>query len=101
MMINLPCGLTPIKFHHYTSRTMNRIFVIKYNEKNHINIQELRKELLEKFNRFGITARDDNKIVFECNLEGDNLRKIYYGFYDGNFSIGLSYYDENENDVGD
>jgi hypothetical protein len=95
-MFNLPYGLTPVKFHRYTSRTMNRIFEIRYDEYNFKLVQELRQELLEKFNRFKITARDDNKIVFECCLDGDNLRKVCYGFYDGNFSIGLSYYDENE-----
>lgn len=95
-MFSLPYNLNPVKFHPYTSRTINRVFEIRFDKINYEEALKVKQELLYKFNQFGIQARDDNKIVFECNLEGDNLRKIYYGFYDGNFSVGLSYYDENE-----
>lgn len=95
-MFSLPYDLVPVKFHPYTSRTMNRVFEIRMDNSNSNEINKLRQEFLIKFNQFGIQAKDDNKIVFECALGGDNFKKIYYGFYDGNFSIGLSCYDENE-----
>jgi hypothetical protein len=101
-MFELPYDLIPVKFHKYTSSTRNRIFEIDTFNKTwdhntaieiHNQIYQIEKELLDKFNRFEIQCREDNKIVFECLIKGV---KVCYGFYDGNFSVGLDYYDENE-----
>ena len=83
--------LEPVKFHPYTSRTLRRIFSVdNYGD----DFRLLKRELIEYFKREGIKAWNDNKIVFEMKKEDET--KIYYGFYDGVFTIGLDYFDENE-----
>ena len=84
-----PFDLKPIKFHRYTSDVRDRIIHMELTEET----EEVRRYLIELFNINGIKAYNDNKIVFECELAGTT---ICYGFYDLKFSIGLSYYDENE-----
>jgi len=85
----LSFDLKPIKFHRYRSYVRDRILETDFDEKT----DSIRKYLIEFFNHEGIKCRDDNKIVFECELAGTT---ICYGFYDLKFSIGLSYYDESE-----
>jgi hypothetical protein len=83
----------PIKFHAYTSSVKESIFYMNYDQYYSKDLNFIKQKLLVTFNQVGIQCRDDNKIVFECEING---KRIYYGFYDGNFSIGLNYYDENE-----
>ena len=87
--MSIPWPITPIKFHSYRSVVFNRIIEMNLTEES----EELRKELITTFNEAGIKCHDNNKIVFECEFEGI---KIYYGFYDLKFSIGLRYKDDNE-----
>lgn len=87
----LPSELKPVKFHAYTSGVLKRIVHLNFTEET----DYIRSELLDLFNYHGIKCYYDNKIVFECELHGT---KIYYGFYDLRFSIGLDYYDNNERD---
>jgi len=82
-------SLKPIKFHPYTSDVRKRIIYMEFTDETDV----LRACLLKLFNNNEIKAYDDNKIVFECELHG---AKMYYGFYDLKFSIGLDYFDENE-----
>jgi len=86
----------PVKFHPYTSRTKERVFEVSCGSDSELakEYRYLEEDLLNLFNRSGIKCDLDNKIVFECEVEGG--KKIFYGFYDWTFSIGLSYYDENE-----
>lgn len=88
-MIVLPFNYRPVQFHPYTSRTLQRIIEMELNDETEV----VRKQLVEEFNDAGIKAWDDNKIVFECEIDDT---KVYYGFYDLKFSIGLDYQDENE-----
>lgn len=88
-MIELSYELEPVKFHRYRSDVRSRIIYMDFNEET----DYLRAELLSYFNSCGIECYDDNKIVFECTIDGTT---ICYGFYDLKFSIGLSYYNEHE-----
>ena len=91
--MQLPMELEPVKFHRYRSYVKDRILYMDFNNEN----QLLRKELISLFNFNKIKCSDDNKIVFECQIAGTT---ICYGFYNLKFSIGLSYYDENEERYG-
>jgi len=82
--------VVPIKFHPYTSRTLERIWSC---DSTVPAIEEFRKGLIDQFNYCGVHASNDNKIVFECEV---NKKRIFYGFYDNKFSIGLDYYNSNE-----
>lgn len=86
-------NLKPIKFHPYRSGILKRIFYSDFTD----DIEYLRLSLLDLFNHCGVKCYNDNKIVFECEIHGV---KIYYGFYDLKFSIGLGYYDDNERKGG-
>lgn len=88
-MIQLSYELEPVKFHRYRSDVRSRIIYMDFNDETDL----IRTDLLLFFNFRGIECYDDNKIVFECKIDGTT---ICYGFYDLKFSIGLSYYDENE-----
>jgi len=81
-------GRKPIAFYPYPSCVTIRIFELGFSQKD-TDIQLLREELLDLFNRAGIKARDDNKIVFEAEYDG---KRIFYGFYDWVFSIGFGVY---------
>lgn len=87
--IEIPWPLTPVKFHPYRSVVLCRILETNFCEATEI----LRKDLIDMFNEAGIKCHNDNKIVFELDFEGT---KVYYGFYDLKFSIGLRYQDDNE-----
>ena len=68
----------------------------EYNNKNCISeylFNSSRDFLIKLFNDHGIKCQVDNKIVFEVELHGVRL---FYGFYDWTFSIGLSYRDYSE-----
>lgn len=80
----------PVAFHPYTSYVQERIVAIRGEPEL---CEEMSEILLEKFNEVGIKAWPDNKIVFECTLYE---KPICFGFYDGDFSIGFSYYNEHE-----
>lgn len=74
----------PVQFHPYISFVYNKIVEIE----NLTGFYQSTKTLLiEHFNANGIKAWEDNKIVFEVDMDGV---KIYYGFYDWRLSIGLS-----------
>lgn len=88
-MYFLPYDLTPVKFHRYTSSVRERFYESEFTD----HTTFLRKALLEAFNYHGIKCHDDNKIVFECSLHG---KTVCFGFYDLKFSIGFSYWNENE-----
>lgn len=88
-MLEIPWPIKPIKFHPYRSYVLDRVFVMDSNNET----EYLREELINTFNEAGIKCYNDNKIVFECEI---NKIKVYYGFYDNKFSIGLSYHDYNE-----
>ena len=91
----------PVAFHSYTSSVRERIFEASYGSKTEAgrDIELMRRELIALFNAKGIKTiyggdvQNDNKIVFEVEVKGI---KLFYGFYDWMFSIGLSCYDENE-----
>ena len=95
--------LKPIAFHCYTSTTRSRIFEVDYSSQSEegAEIMFFEQELIDMFNENGIKTifdgrmMKDNKIVFEVDFQGT---KIYYGFYDWRFSIGLSCYDEHVKD---
>jgi len=84
-MYFLNTELKAVAFHHYPSSVMERIFLMEYSQDD--NIQNIENQLLELFKESGIKSYKDNKIVFECELNG---HKIFYGFYDWVFSIGFS-----------
>ena len=88
-MLLLSWDLKPVKFHRYTSSVRERVFESEFTKE----IEYLRSQLLEAFNYHGIKCHDDNKIVFECSLHG---KTVCFGFYDLKFSIGFSYWNENE-----
>uniref|UniRef100_A0A6M3JDA8 Uncharacterized protein n=1 Tax=viral metagenome TaxID=1070528 RepID=A0A6M3JDA8_9ZZZZ len=87
--------ITPVKFHSYTSCVLEKIFESEFSPET----EKFRRELIDLFNDseiksgFGNKIQNDNKIVFECEIQG---HRIFYGFYDSSFSIGFSYRDENE-----
>ena len=66
-------NITPVAFHPYTSRVMERVFSMEFDSDS----DYLRKRLHELFTEAGIKNHPDNKIVFECEAYG---KKIYYGF---------------------
>jgi len=76
--------MNPVEFHPYTSSVQERIFQME----SHGNkeLEELRHDLISKFKDAGIQCANDNKIVFELEYNG---KHIFYGFYDGVFSIGF------------
>ena len=84
-LINID-DIEPVKFHPYTSIVTDRLISVEY-DKNDYYINRLEKDLIELFNEWGITARIDNKIVFECIIHSTML---YIGFKDWVFSIGFS-----------
>ena len=81
----------PIHFHKYASSTKKRILSIPYNTNDETGkeIEYLRHQLIEHFNHCGIKCDNDNKIVFECETYFGI--RLFYGFYDLTFSIGMSY----------
>jgi hypothetical protein len=90
--------LKPIKFHPYTSFVKDRFYECDFSShfNEAVNMDEYlstESELIEKFTDAGIKCGRDNKIVFECEMNGV---RICFGFYDWVFSIGLSYFDERE-----
>lgn len=101
-MFGLPIlndSLKPVKFHPYTSRVHNRLLEVECGQDEKLSraYRELERELLGMFERAGIKAWADNKIVFELEDKGT---RVFYGFYDWKFSLGLEYYDENEHRYG-
>jgi len=69
---------TVVAFYPYTSNVYNRIVEVRdYYENDYI--KNLKPRLVEWFNQEGIKAQDDNKIVFQININGFD---IYIGFYD-------------------
>lgn len=77
---------SPVAFYPYTSCVMDRIFVVR--DYHRIpEIKMLRQELLDYFQACKIDARMDNKIAFQMDVDG---KRIFYGFYDWTFSIGMS-----------
>lgn len=83
---SLVCDMKPVKFHPYASYVQERIFTMEYDSQDQ-EIFKLKKALIDLFTEAGIKAYVDNKIVFEVEIYG---RLMYYGFYDGRFSIGFS-----------
>ena len=87
-------GIVPIKFHPYTSRVLNRLITVECESKESMQaFRMLEQQLVTIFRGAGIKCHEDNKTVFECDVHGV---RIFYGFYDWRFAIGLSYEDENE-----
>jgi hypothetical protein len=74
-----------VAFHPYTSRVFDKIFSI--NKRDFPLYNALKESLIKDFNSNEIKAWNDNKIVFEVSSCGHH---IFYGFYDGVFSIGFS-----------
>jgi len=72
--------INPIKFYPYPSTVVRRV-LIDDNYRKHENLKLLKEELLHLFQ-----AKDDNKIVFEVELNGTRL---FIGFKDGIFALGL------------
>ena len=89
----------PITFYPYTSFVTKSIFRIEYtyNSEEKTIIEDLRRDLIKLFNDSniksitGCTVVDDNKIVFEIEYNGI---KLFYGFYDWEFTIGLGVYSD-------
>ena len=92
-------NMKPIKFHPYSHVVTNRIFEIDFfhicsnkmeekfrNDSIKNEYDGMRELLVDRFNEFGIKAVVDNKTVFEMEINGT---KIFYGFFDFVFSIGL------------
>jgi len=83
-------GLKPVKFHWYPSVVMDPVFKMDYSES--IEIKKFCNRLIDEFNKVGIKnpsggdVRHDNKIVFECLVNG---RTVMYGFKDWQFSVGF------------
>jgi hypothetical protein len=75
---------TAVRFYPYPSAVSDRVFFCDYYYDD--NIKEFFNYLLSEFNRQGIKARNDNKVVFECHIDGN---KVFYGFKDWIFSIGF------------
>ena len=83
--------ITPVRFFPYTSSVRKRIVEIN-NYSRFSDIKEFEMYLIKTFQEKGIKCEIDNKIVFEVRLQENT---IYFGFYDGVFSIGFdvdSYY---------
>ena len=78
--------LVPIKFYPYTSTVVNRIYQHTFTSNKDDEIASFRRWLINRFKEVGIKCEIDNKIVFECEIEG---KKIFYGFYDFTFSVGF------------
>ena len=84
---------TPKAFYPYTSSVQDRIFVVHDYQRSK-EFKDLREGLSKWFKREGINAEIDNKIVFE--VEKEDGKSIFFGFYDFTFSIGLSVKSENK-----
>jgi hypothetical protein len=76
--------MEPKAFHPYTSSVYKRIWEVDVNDAG--DYFQYKKYLLDMFNDAGIKCQDDNKIVFEMEFNG---KRIFYGFYDGVFSVGF------------
>lgn len=77
----------PVKFYPYAHYVTNRIFVFDADNKNlEKEYNDLRIELISIFDDAGIKSWNDNKIVFEVDINGTS---VFYGFYDWVFYIGL------------
>jgi hypothetical protein len=85
--------LIPKRFYPYRSHVTGEVFKMNFSEAYEDEINYLRRILVEHFNENGIRCYEDNKIVFECETKG---KRIFYGFYDLKFSIGMSCYSESE-----
>ena len=85
--------LKPIKFYPYRSHVTGEVFKMDFSSKYEDEINYMRRLLVEHFNESGIQCYEDNKTVFECEVKG---KRIFYGFYDLNFSIGVGCYSESE-----
>ena len=72
----------PVKFYGYSHITRDRI--MEFGDKELYT--ETKSELLKRFIAEGIKAHNDNKIVFEMDMNG---KRIFIGFFDWTMSIGL------------
>lgn len=80
--------LTPVKFYPYATTVMDRFIEIGYSTSRTMcpDVHEIRDRLHKLFTSAGIENGRDNKIAFEVEYKG---QKIFYGFYDNKFSVGL------------
>ena len=76
-----------VNFHPYSSIVTKRFFKHEFSNSEEKNqYSELKKELIEFGLKCGIKCHDDNKVVFEVEIDG---QRVFFGFYDWNFSIGF------------
>jgi hypothetical protein len=77
-------------FYGYTSSVRERILEVGFSHND--SFDHLRENLVVEAQIVGINARVDNKVVFEVTSNGG--RKLYLGWYDGRFTVGLDVYTE-------
>lgn len=88
-MLDLPIGnhVKPTRFYGYPTTVSDRfvVLVCDTEEKKQL-YRTMKHNLILLFKANGMTAHDDNKIAFECDLNG---HKLFYGFKDWVFTIGF------------
>lgn len=93
----------PFAFYPYTSSVHNRFIEIDCGgpddrvDKTQF-YQALKHECIDRFNKAGIKAYEDNKTVFGFYAVDSNGfgHKFYIGFYDWRISIGFNVWTEHE-----
>lgn len=80
--------LRPVAFHQYPSTVIDGIVSITDNDSKTVAnaLFELERKFIRLFTEVGIACGHDNKIVFECLI---GTLKLYFGFKDGEFTVGL------------
>lgn len=90
LKIHLPYEAEITAFYAYTSMTRKRIIEMEYAHND--SLSKLRDNMIVLARQSGIDAYLDNKTVFEVtHMDGG---KLYFGWYDGKFSIGLDVWTE-------
>ena len=82
------CNLKPIEFYPYPHVVEQVVFALGFcpETEEGRTIQTFERSLVREFNKKGIEAMIDNKVVFQCEIHG---KMIYYGFKDWRFSVGF------------
>jgi len=88
--MDLATGGRVTAFYGYTSAVRERILEVEYSHNDPFD--HLRENLVVEAQAVGINARVDNKVVFEITSMGG--RRLYLGWYDGRFTVGLDVYTE-------
>ena len=90
LRVFVPFDAEVTAFYAYTSGTRQRVLEVEY--KHNDEFCKLRDNLIVEAQQRGINAYLDNKTVFEITHKSGG--KIYLGWYDGKFSIGLGVWTE-------